>query len=147
MLEEDKMIRVCDLMHKGVIFCYLDDTARDIAKIMAENQIRSVVVVDDNGEVWGLVSITEMIPLYGKNLNQIRAREIMRPYKIEIDPQLPIEKAVEMMKEKKIEQWIVIDPHAGPRRPIGILTTCDIVQYMSGIEAGHLEQYLKFHQG
>jgi predicted transcriptional regulator len=139
-------IRVCDLMHKGVIFCYLDDTARDIAKIMAGNQIRSVAVVDDSGEIWGVVSITEMLPLYGRNLNDIKAKDIMKPYKIDIDPQMPVKEAVELMKKKKIENWVIVDPHAGPKRPVGILTTCDIVQFMSGLEAGHMEQYIKLHE-
>ncbi len=140
------MIRVCDLMHKGVIFCYRDDNAKDIAKMMETNQIRSVAVVDENGEIWGVVSIMDMLAHYGKDLSKIRAEEIMRSYKIDIDAQWPIEKAVELMRKKKIEQWIIVDPHGGPKRPVGILTTCDIVQYMSGIKAGHLEQYLKFHK-
>jgi len=130
-------------MHKGVIFCYPDDSAKDIAKMMKENQIRSVVVMDETGEVWGLVSIMELLPLYNKNLDEIRAEDIMRPYQIEVDPQWSIEKAIEIMQKRKIEHLIIIDPHAGPKRPVGILTSFDIVQYMSGLKVGTYEQQLK----
>ena len=136
-------MKVCDLMHKGVIFCYPDDTAKDVAKMMKENQIRSVVVIDETGEVWGLVSIMELISLYDKNLEEIRAEDIMRPYKIEINPQWPIEKAIEIMQKRKIEHLIIIDPYAGPKRPVGILTSFDIVQYMSGLKTGTYEHQLK----
>ena len=136
-------MKICDLMHKGVIFCYPDDSAKDIARMMKENQIRSVVVMDETGEVWGLVSIMELLPLYNKNLDEIRAEDIMRPYQIEVDPQWSIEKAIEIMQKRKIEHLIIIDPYAGPKRPVGILTSFDIVQYMSGLKLGTYEQQLK----
>lgn len=136
-------MKICDLMHKGVIFCYPDDSAKDIARMMKENQIRSVVVMDETGEVWGLVSIMELLPLYNRNLDEIRAEDIMRPYQIEVDPQWSIEKAIEIMQKRKIEHLIIIDPHAGPKRPVGILTSFDIVQYMSGLKLGTYEQQLK----
>jgi len=130
-------------MHRGVIYCYPLDSAREVAKIMATNQIRAVVVVDETGEVWGLISIMELLGLYGQELEKIKAEEIMKPYKIEVDPQLPIESAIALMKRKKIDQLIIIDPHAGPKRPVGILTSFDIVQYMSGLQVGHYESQLK----
>ncbi len=140
------MKKLRDLMHRGIIFCYPNDTAREVAKMMDSNQIRSVVVVDDNGEVWGLISVREMIPLYGKNLDRIKAEDIMKAYKIEVDPEWPIEKAIELMKEKRIGQLIIVDPHAGPKRPVGILTTFDVVQYMSGLAIGRHEQHLRMHE-
>ena len=80
-------MRICELMHKGVISCYADDTLKDVAKMMEHNKFRSVGVVNERGEVWGLVTYQEMIPHYGENLESIRAGDIMRLYQIEIDPQ------------------------------------------------------------
>lgn len=133
-------------MHKGVIFCYPDDTAKEVAKTMATNKIRSVVVLDESGEVWGLISIMDIIHLYGKDLDDIRAEDIMRPYKIEVDALWPIEKAIELMKQKKYDHLIIIDPNAGPKRPVAVITTFDMVQYMSGLNVGKYEQLLKMHE-
>ncbi|MBZ0157984.1 MAG: CBS domain-containing protein [Alphaproteobacteria bacterium] len=138
-------MRVCDLMHKGVIFCYVDDTAHDVARIMESNQVRSVVVVNEKGEVWGLISHMELIPLYGKDLDAIRAEEIMRPYRIEIHPQWTIEKAIEIMKKLKYYHLIIVDPHVGTKWPVGMLTSYDVMWYMSGLKAGKFEQILKMH--
>ncbi len=136
-------MKIHDLMHKGVLFCYPEDSVKDVVTIMHENQIRAVAVVDETGEVWGVISVMELLPLYGKDIEAIKAEEVMRPYKIEVDPQAPVEDAIDLMKKRKIEHLIIIDPHAGPKRPVGILTSFDIVQYMSGLNVGQFERLLK----
>lgn len=140
------MVRICDIMHKGVIFCYPNDSVKEVSKILHTNGIRSVVVIDESGEVWGLISRLEVINVYGKDLDKIRAEEIMRSFRIEIDPQAPIEEAIELMKKRKFEHLIIVDPHAGPTRPVGILSSNDIVLYMSGLKIGSYEYLLKMHK-
>lgn len=137
------MTRICDIMHKGVIFCYLDDNLKEVAKMMDTNQIRSVIVSDENGEAWGLISNMDIISHYGEDLTQLRAEDVMRTYKLEIDPLSPVENAIELMKKQRYEHLILIDPNAGPKRPIGILTSFDIVQYLSGLNTGLFAQMLK----
>jgi predicted transcriptional regulator len=64
-----------------------------------------------------------------------------------VDPQWPVERAIEIMRKGKIEHLIIIDPHAGPKRPIAILTTFDIIRHMSQIEVGNYEQMLRVYDG
>ena len=137
------MMRVCDLMDFDIIVCHPDDSVKDVVKMMKANQFRPVIVAHESGEVWGLVSRLALIRFYGEDLEQIRAEDIMRPYKFDIDPQWPVENAIKVMQRTKLEHLIIVDPHAGPRRPIGILTSFVIVHYMSGIETGRFEQILK----
>lgn len=139
------MLRVCDLMHKGVTCCYPEETAKNVARMMKADQYRSVVVVHQSGEVWGLISILDLIRHYGEDLEQLTAEDIMRPYTIEVDPQWQVERAIEIMRRRKIEHLIIVDPHAGPKRPIGILTTFDIIRHMSHIETGQYERTLRMH--
>jgi len=141
------MLRVCDLMHKGVDSCYPEETVKSVAKMIQANQFRSVVVVHQSGEVWGLVSIGDLVRHHGEDLEKLSAEEIMRPYKIDVDPQWPVERAIEIMRKRKIEHLIIIDPHAGPKRPIGILTTFDIIRHMSQIETGSYERMLRVYDG
>ena len=141
------MLRVCDLMHKGVTCCYPEETVKSVAKMIQGNQFRSVVVVHESGEVWGLISILDLVRHWGEDLEKLSAEEIMRPYKIDVDPQWPVERAIEIMRKRKIEHLIIIDPHAGPKRPIGILTTFDIIRHMSQIETGSYERMLRVYDG
>jgi len=136
-------LRVCDLMDREVITCSPDDSLKHVMTMMKENRFRTVVVQDETGEVWGLISRLAVVRFYGKDLEQIRAEQAMRPYKFEVDPQMPIEKAIEIMKRTRIEHLIIVDPHAGPKRPIGVLASFNIAWYMSKIERGRYEQILK----
>ncbi len=130
-------------MDREVIVCNLDDNLKNVVVTMKANQFRPVVVADETGEVWGLISRLAAIRFYGKDLGQISAEEVMRPYKFEVDPQMPIEKAIEIMRRTRFEHLIIIDPHAGPKRPIGVLSSFNIVWYMSHIERGRYDQVLK----
>lgn len=130
-------------MHKGVITCYAEDTVKDVARMMDHNQVRSVVVVNERGEVWGLITYREMISRYGEDLEKISAGEIMKPYRIEIDPQWSIEDAIDVMKRLKYYHLIVVDPHVGTKWPVGMLTSFDVVRHLARLEAGHFEQMLK----
>jgi CBS domain-containing protein len=136
-------MRICDLMHKGVISCYAEDSVTDVAKMMDDHQFRSVVVVNERGEVWGLITYREMLPHYGEDLSKLKAHDIMRPYRIEIDPQAPVERAIELMKRLQYYHLIIVDPHVGTKWPVGILTSFDVVKYMAHLETGHFEQVLK----
>ena len=85
-------MRICDIMHKGVIFCYPEDNLKTVAAMLKENQLRSVIVIHESGEVWGLVSSFDVIKHYGRDLTAISAEQAMQPYKIDVDPQWPVEK-------------------------------------------------------
>ncbi len=141
------MIKVYDLMHRGVIFCYPDDTAKQVAEMMVENRIRSIAVVDETGEVWGSVSRLDLLRHYGEDLETIKAQEIMRPYTLEVDPQWPIEQAIELMKKRRIEHLLITESYTVSRRLVGILTNYDIVRFMSAIEPGHYERLLRSRLG
>ena len=136
-------MRVCDLMDRDVIVCNPDDNLKHVVTLMKANKFRPVVVEDETGEVWGLISRLALIRFYGEDLEKIKAEQVMRPYKFEVDPQMPIEKAIEIMKHTRFEHLIIIDPHAGPKRPIGVLSSSNIVWFMSNIERGHYEQILR----
>lgn len=136
-------MKICDLMHKGVISCYAEDSVKDVAKMMEDHHFRSVVVVNEMGEVWGIITYQEMLPHFGEDLSKLKAQDIMRPYRIEVDPQWSVDKAIELMRRLNYYHLIIIDPHVGTKWPVGILTSFDVVQYMAHIETGHFEQVLK----
>ncbi len=136
-------MRICDLMHKGVISCFTEDSVKDVAKMMEDHQLRSVVVVNERGEVWGIITYREMLPHYGKNISKLKARDIMRQYRIEVDPLWPVERAVEIMRRIRYYHLIIVDPNVGTKWPVGMLTSFDVVQYMAQLEAGHFELMLK----
>ena len=49
-----------EVMSREVISCYEDQDARDVARVMEENKVRRVVVVNRNNEAVGLISIDDL---------------------------------------------------------------------------------------
>lgn len=133
-----------ELMHKGVISCSTTDTVKDVARILDSKRIRCVAVLDEMGDTVGVISIMELIPFHDREIGGVTAEEIMRPFLFEVDPQKPVEEAAELMRKKRIEHLIITDSYVGPRMPVGILTSYDIVQYMSGLATGSYEKILKY---
>lgn len=129
------MALVRDYMHRGVITCHLDTPVKEIARIMDANNIRSVVVTDDRGEVWGIVSLISILKAWGKDLEKLTAEDILQPYTVTISPESPIEEAVELLKKKRIEHLVIVHPGV-VRRAVGILTTFDIIQHMAEMPTG-----------
>lgn len=128
------MTLVRDLMHRGVITCHPQDSVKEIAKIMDANSVRSVVVTGDDGEVWGIVSLISILKAWGKDLDKLTAEDILQPYTVTISPDSAIEDAIKLLQKKRIEHLVIVSP--ANRRAVGILTTFDIVQHMSGIQSG-----------
>ena len=49
-----------DVMSREVISCYEEQDARDVARVMGENKVRRVVVVNRLNEAVGLVSVDDL---------------------------------------------------------------------------------------
>lgn len=52
---------VADLMKRDVITASPDDGVRDLARLLHEHDVSGVVVVSDDGEVVGTVSVTDIL--------------------------------------------------------------------------------------
>ncbi len=62
-----KVIRVSDVMTKGVYTVKEDASVDDVLKIMAKDEIRRVPVVNSNGELSGIVSMGDVSRKTGKD--------------------------------------------------------------------------------
>lgn len=62
------MLRVKDIMTRNVITVTADTDIKDLAKILTENRISGAPVLDDEGNIIGLVSESDLVMLQ-KNLH------------------------------------------------------------------------------
>jgi CBS domain-containing protein len=128
------MTLVRDLMHRGVITCDIQTPVKQIARMMETNDVRSIVVTADRGEVWGIVSIISILKAWGKDLDKLTAEDILQPYTITVSGESSIEDAVKLMQKKRIEHLVIVHPGL-VRRAVGILTVFDIIEQMAGMTA------------
>ncbi len=123
--------KVKDIMREDVITAKFNTPVKEVVKTLRTEGISGVVVVDMVGEVIGIISTLDIFKIFGtgEKANSLYAEDIMTPFAINITPENTLVEAASTMLENNIHRLIVV---ASPtrRRPLGIITTTDIINNM-----------------
>jgi CBS domain-containing protein len=122
--------RVAEIMHRGVITCKPHALLKEVVRIITDSDVHALVVVDDNGDVAGIVSHMDLLRLYGRNLLNYRAEDVMTRAVVTIAPTSTVEDAVALMLEKDIHRLLVTEQSLEGERPIGVVSTSDVIRDM-----------------
>ncbi|MEM5825960.1 MAG: CBS domain-containing protein [Candidatus Aenigmatarchaeota archaeon] len=118
------IILVKHIMRKNVFVFSKNATIKDVIDIMIENNIGSVIILE-NEKVVGIVTERDLVTKVltkGLDLN-LPVKEIMSSPVITISPNESVEKAAEIMTENKIKKLPVVEND----KLLGIITLTDIV--------------------
>lgn len=126
----ERIIR--DFMRRGVVTCGVGATAVEAARIMLDNDVSALVVVDERLNACGVISKTDLIGYYGKDLSLITAEDIMTSEILTVSPDTLVHEAVQLMLERRIHQLVIVTKGGAHRRPVAIFTTGDAVALMAG---------------
>ena len=130
--DEDMLRKVRDVMHRGVVTCKVTATADQIAGIMLDNDVSAVVVVDERLDACGVVTKTDLIGCYGKDLASLTAEDVMSLVLHTVSPDTLVWQAVEQMLACRVHQLVIVTQGGAHRRPVGIFTSGDAVALMAG---------------
>jgi CBS domain-containing protein len=124
-----KLVR--DVMHRGVITCWADETLVDVARRMDEYAINAIFVLDESGRAEGVISQTDLARAYTQaDWQHHTAEEIMTTGVITIAGDIPLEAAIQIMLDKHIHRLLIVQGGLTPNRPVGILSLSDVVHEM-----------------
>ncbi len=99
-------------------------TIPDAAKTMIQSKISSLVVVDDDGELKGIVTKADISYYFAsKGAGIYSVHNLMTPNPITVRQSQSIFLAVALMSENKISRIVVIDDE---NEPVGIITLTDV---------------------
>ena len=118
---------VREAMSANVRVVNADTTVQEVAKIMKNEKIGSVIVTKENDEVLGMVTegtIIREIVAHGKSL-ETKVREIMITNPHVINPDRTLEEAADLMRRKHVKRLPVVENDA----IIGMITTTDLIAY------------------
>ncbi|GCC11212.1 arabinose 5-phosphate isomerase KdsD [archaeon] len=132
-------MKVTDIMTKGVYTVEEGTSLAEVLKIMARHQISGLGVVDEFGDIQGVVSDSDIIDAFttGKDLKNLSVKDIMMPFSIVTYPDEEISEAIRKMAENMIHRiFVVKEKKAEPRTlskdivlyPVGIISSSDIVR-------------------
>ncbi|KAB1189967.1 CBS domain-containing protein [Haloferax sp. MBLA0076] len=128
-------IFVARLMSTNLHTVTADTLVEDAAQLMLDNNISSVVVVDESNHLDGILTTTDFVRIVAKS--QPKAQTTVERYMttdvITADAQDPITDVAESMTEHGFHHMPVVDDDEGV---IGIITTSDLAAYLS--QAGTL---------
>ncbi|MBT3591799.1 MAG: CBS domain-containing protein [Candidatus Nitrosopelagicus sp.] len=122
------MGQIRDIMEKDVITIENDKTAQDAAKIIAENDISFLVVMND-GIPQGVLSESDFvrrIAVEDKKSSEVLISEIMSYKFRSVDPTTTIEDAIQKMLNKNIRRLLVLDNE----KLVGVVTQTDLASYL-----------------
>ncbi len=125
-------LKVKDIMHRGVITCRPDTLAREVVRILSDASVHALIVSASGSEIDGVISHMDVIKLYGKNLLEIRARDIMSTLVYDISPEAPISQGIEMLLQHRVHRLVVTDQGPKGKIAVGVLSTTDIILEMRG---------------
>lgn len=121
---------VKEVMKKDIKTTSSESTVLDAAKIMADNNIGSLVVVDNL--LSGIVTerdILNKVVAKGKDPSQVRVKEIMSKNVISIGPDKDMEVACDLMAKHRIKRLPVVFGD----EVVGIITSTDVVAMLSSV--------------
>lgn len=114
-----------EVMSDDVVSCSPDQTLKEAAELMSQNNIGSIPVVD-NGRLEGIITdrdITLRSTATGKDDNQVRCDECMTSDNmISGTPDMDVHEAAKLMSENQIRRLPVVDNG----RLVGIVALGDL---------------------
>ncbi len=132
-----------DFMCRGVVTCGVNASRAEIAQIMVDNDVSALVVVDERLNACGIISKTDLIRFYGKDLSAVGAEDIMTPEILTVSPETPVHEAVQLLLARGVHQLVIVTEGGAHRRPVAIFTTADAVALMAGRVGPQSETQIK----
>jgi IMP dehydrogenase len=122
--EVERVKRADELIIREVVTASPDQTVQKVDEMMDDEGVSGAPVVDDDGEVLGIISATDIRP-YLEVGDRDEVREAMTDEVITAPEDVGARDALELMYEHKIERVPVVD---GDNRLIGLVTMQGILQ-------------------
>jgi acetoin utilization protein AcuB len=131
-------MRIQDMMTKNPITVDSETLVLDAQRIMKENNIRRLPVVD-KGKLVGIVTKHDLLEaspspatslsVFELNylLSKMKVKEIMRKNPLTVAPDTPFEEALRLGQEKKIGAFPVVEDG----KVVGITTESDIIRFLT----------------
>jgi len=118
-----------DIMNRNVVAVMENESLENMAKIMAEKEIGSVIVVDGYDSPQGIITERDMIRIMakkGRGFFNLSAEEVMSKPLFTAISSTDIEKIEKEMRKRNIKYLPVVESE----KLAGIVTLKDVVKYL-----------------
>ena len=125
-------LTVADLMTIDPIVIGVDAALEEAERLMRERHVSGLPVVDEQGELVGVISQTDVIEdggmpmalLLRRKPSGLRVGELMTSPAVTVDLTAPLVEAARLMRDNRIHRVVAVDERG---RPVGVLSASDFV--------------------
>ncbi len=119
-----------DYMTTTTVTMNFKNSVLNIAKKMLAENISSIAITDDEGEIVGILTERDMVKIIANELSPsgISAMSLMSFPTVTVKKKAPIEEAAKIMATKKLRHLIVQDTYG--KDVVGIITATDLARYL-----------------
>lgn len=107
-----------------------NDSLWDAARVMYENNVGSILVVDEKGVLQGILTRKDILYLLatGRAVRNPRLADVMTVNPITAKPDETIGSILERMNEAKIRHMPIVDDQG---KPLGVISLRDILEHIA----------------
>ena len=128
-------VSAADAMHRGVLSVPFQTPLTKVTQMMARYRIHCVVALEERGEYqtryWGLIPAAELVRIAtdGDLEDRTAGGSIQAPV-YTVEPADSVHDAAQLMSDHEVDHVIVVDPVSD--RPLGVISTLDVIQVLAG---------------
>jgi CBS domain-containing protein len=125
-----KIVR--DLMEHEVVTCSSSASLAEAARIMSEQGVSYLVVIDETDEACGLITEMDLLRSCSEKPSSVTVEDIMTSPVPTISPTAPVAQAVAMMLDKGLHHLVIVhNIPAQPLRPVAIISAGNIIKQIA----------------
>jgi len=128
-----KHISVLAAKHLGVIACPSNATLFDAARMMDEEDISSIILVDDQGYLRGILTRSDILRAALERPDgweRCSCPEWMTRDVVTVSPTSSLEDAARLLQQKHIHRVVVTENDGKGEVPLAVLSARDIVYHL-----------------
>jgi len=139
-MQDLKSKKVKDVMSRGVLIIPENASLAQAVRTMADNKVSGLAVTSPTEGLIGVLSETDIVKVFGEDLVKVKVKDVMTRSVITIDKEESLEKACQIMREKKIHRLLIQERVKGVYGkegeekyfPAGLLSISDIIKVLAG---------------
>lgn len=116
----------------GAYTCSTADTLHAAAQRIVDEDISTLVAVDNAGYLAGIITRTDLVRAYRahRDWSAHLVAEFMNPNVVTVGPDTPLTQVADLLLEKHIHRVVVVREEGDRLRPVAVVSSTDLVYHM-----------------
>jgi CBS domain-containing protein len=132
----NKIMLVRDLMHVGVMTCPADTSVVEATRILLDQNLESLLVLDENGHTAGVFGRHEAVKAYIDQENHsgdwqtLTVADVMHANILEVPPDIPATTAAQIMLDEDTRDIYLLHHAGGIGWPAAMFRFDEVLRYL-----------------